>query len=148
MRCSWHRPAVPLSPASRSLWPAATSARGRAHIHIFVTGFGSFVGEALLRACDARGIAVTGIDARAGARADCAVADIRSPTLAEHIPENVDAVVHLAALSRDSDCRDSPAECFDINVMGTLNVIEAGAAEARPAVHFRVVRMGVWRLQW
>ena len=53
------------------------------------------------------------------------MADIRSPTLAEHIPENVDAVVHLAALSRDSDCRDSPAECFDINVMGTLNVIEA-----------------------
>ena len=90
-----------------------------------MTGSGSFVGEALLRACDARGITVTGIDARAGARADCTAADIRSPTLAAHIPENVDAVIHLAALSRDSDCRDRPVECFDVNVMGTLNVVRA-----------------------
>lgn len=52
-------------------------------------------------------------------------ADIRSPQIAELIPEGIDAVVHLAAMSRDGDCKDKAYECFDSNVMGTLNLINA-----------------------
>jgi len=55
----------------------------------------------------------------------CSVGDVRSPEIAERIPTNVDAVVHLAALSRDTDCRGKAYSCFDANVMGTLNLIEA-----------------------
>ena len=50
--------------------------------------------------------------------------DIRSPEIANVIPEDVDALIHLAALSKDSDCRNKAYECFDINVMGTLNLIK------------------------
>jgi nucleoside-diphosphate-sugar epimerase len=39
--------------------------------------------------------------------------------------------VHLAAISRDPDCRADPAGAFDVNVNGTLNV--AAAARKRNA---------------
>ena len=94
-------------------------------MHLFVTGAASFVGAELLRLCDERGIAVTGIDLRDVGRPDCRIADIREAAIADHIPQGVDAVVHMAALSRDADCRGRGAECFDVNVMGTLNLIEA-----------------------
>lgn len=51
--------------------------------------------------------------------------DIRNSNIEELIPENADAVIHLAALSRDPDCKGKSFECFDINVMGTLNLIRA-----------------------
>jgi len=92
---------------------------------IFVTGTSSFIGAELLRLCEKRGIEVFGVDLVESNSPNCAVADIRSPQIAEHIPNNVDAVVHLAALSRDPDCRDQAFKCFDANVMGTLNLMEA-----------------------
>jgi UDP-glucose 4-epimerase len=97
-------------------------------VHLFITGIGSFIGQALVAACNRRGMRVSGIDARPIDRPDCRVADIRAANLAEFVPENIDAIVHLAAVSRDSDSRGKAAHCFDINVMGTLNVAEAARA--------------------
>jgi UDP-glucose 4-epimerase len=57
-------------------------------------------------------------------------ADIRDPGIADLIPEN-SIVVHLAAISRDPDCRADPEGAFDVNVNGTLNV--AAAARKRGA---------------
>ena len=66
-----------------------------------------------------------GVDLQSSDRRDCIVADVRDRNIASCIPENVDAVVHLAALSRDSDCRDRGYRCFDVNVMSTLNLVDA-----------------------
>ena len=99
---------------------------------LFVTGVGSFIGGALLAACDRAGVEVTGIDTAPVDRPGCRPLDLRSPDLADAIPEDVDAVVHLAALSRDPDCRDAAIPCFDVNVMGTLNLMAAaGRRRAR-----------------
>jgi len=51
--------------------------------------------------------------------------DIRSPKIRDVIPNNTESLVHLAALSRDPDCKGKGYECFDVNVMGTLNLIKA-----------------------
>lgn len=94
-------------------------------MNIFVTGCGSFIGKEVLRLSKARGIQIAGVDLVETGQEGCSVADIRSSTIADKIPSNVDAVVHLAALSRDGDCRGKPYPCFDANVMGTLNLAEA-----------------------
>ena len=94
-------------------------------MHIFVTGAGSFIGKALIDACDARDIRVTGIDLNPTERPGCSVANIGAADIALRIPEGVDAIVHLAAISRDTDSRGRAAECFSVNVMGTLNLVEA-----------------------
>ena len=34
-----------------------------------------------------------------------------------------DGIIHLAAISRISDCEDNPKSCIDVNINGTLNVL-------------------------
>ena len=53
--------------------------------------------------------------------------DIRSKEIADVIPEGVDAVIHLAGLSNDTICKNRGYDCFDMNVLGTLNLVEAAA---------------------
>jgi nucleoside-diphosphate-sugar epimerase len=103
-------------------------------MNIFLSGCGSFIGREVLRIAQGRGIQVTGVDLVQTGQPGAMVGDIRSPAIEEKIPLNVDAVVHLAALSRDGDCRGKPYTCFDANVMGTLNLMEA--AHRRGAKQF------------
>ena len=93
---------------------------------ILVTGSESFIGKELIKQCQNEGITVVGIDIidKNGGNYEYHKIDIRSPEIANVIPEDVDALIHLAALSKDSDCRNKAYECFDINVMGTLNLIK------------------------
>lgn len=95
-------------------------------MQIAVTGSQSFIGRRLIEIARSHGFSVTGIDQIAGGPGD-AVMDVRSPQLGSVIPEGIDAVVHLAAISRDGDCRDNPVEAFDVNVTGTINVARACA---------------------
>lgn len=94
---------------------------------IVVTGSESFVGQELIRECQRQKIDILGLDLEKRSNLDYEfqVGDIRSVVFADLIPEEIDAIVHLAALSRDPDCKNQAYECFDINVMGTLNVIKA-----------------------
>jgi len=94
---------------------------------IIVTGSESFVGKELIRQCIERKISVIGIDSIDVQNSEYVYhqMDIRDPKIHEIIPENIDAIIHLAALSRDSDCKNNGFECFDVNVMGTLNLIKA-----------------------
>jgi len=103
---------------------------------IVITGSESFVGKELIKQCRDHQIKVIGFDLmeRSDASYEFHRVDVRSKKIDRYIPEKVDAIVHLAALSRDSDCRDKAYECFDSNVMGTLNVIRA--AEKRKAGQF------------
>lgn len=96
---------------------------------LLVTGAASFVGAELRRQCALRGIDVFGIDTAAEAGDGTLKADIRDPGLAALMPEGIDAAIHLAAVARDTDCRDDPVLCFDVNVTGTVNVFRAAHAK-------------------
>lgn len=92
---------------------------------IFITGAQGFVGRNLVLQCERKRIKYKGIDFIKGTNPNILKVDIRSKNIAKYIPQGTDAIIHLAGLSRDTDCRDRAYECFDINVMGTLNLIEA-----------------------
>jgi len=94
-------------------------------MRVFITGMHSFVGQALIKQCRKRGIRYEGVDLLDARQDNCRKADIRDPGIADLVPEGVDALIHLAAMSRDPDCKDRAYECFDTNVMGTLNLINA-----------------------
>lgn len=96
---------------------------------IVVTGSESFVGKELISQCKTKGIEVIGLDSRETESTDYEFhkVDIRASTVADFIPIGIDAIVHLAALSRDADCRGKAYECFDINVMGSLNLIRVAS---------------------
>lgn len=99
----------------------------------FVTGAESFIGRALIARIKAEGHAYVGIDSLAPEGTATLKADIRDPAIAGLIPEAA-TIVHLAAISRDPDCRADPQTAFDVNVLGTLNV--AAAAQKRNARQF------------
>jgi len=104
-------------------------------MRIAVTGSRSFIGAEFIALAKASGHSVLGIDRLTGDPGDLTL-DVRDAKLAEALPEGLDAIVHLAAISRDSDCRNNPYEAFDVNIMGTLNVIRASVARKIPQVVF------------
>ena len=93
---------------------------------IVITGSESFVGQELIKQCIKEKIAFLGIDLidKKNPEYPYQKADIRKEEIFQILPENTDVIIHLAALSRDSDCKGNAYDCFDINVMGTLNLIK------------------------
>ena len=94
---------------------------------ILITGSESFVGKELVAKCKECKIQVIGIDSvkPENPNYEFYQKDIRSDQIGDLIPSDIDAIVHLAALSRDQDCIGKSYDCFDINVMGTLNLINS-----------------------
>jgi len=93
---------------------------------ILITGSESFVGKELIQQCKQENIEVIGIDVIPKQSTDYEYhqVDIKSPQIIEHISDEIDIVVHLAALSRNPDCKGKAYECFENNVMGTLNLMK------------------------
>lgn len=92
---------------------------------ILITGSESFVGKELIHKSLENKIEVIGLDLIEKEHSDFKYykIDINSSKLSDYIPENLDAIIHLAALSRDPDCKGKAYECFMNNVIGTLNLI-------------------------
>lgn len=101
---------------------------------VVVTGAESFVGKRLLDLFDSRGIDYLGIDQAPPSRKNVVQASIQARDLGDALPEGADALIHLAALSRDPDCRNQGYKCFDVNVQGTLNLMDL--AEKRKLKQF------------
>lgn len=98
---------------------------------IVVTGVAGFVGSNLTKRLLDGGYLVTGIDnLSAGTaknvdhRVEFHQTDIRAPEIYQ-LFEGADAVFHLAAKNCLPECMNNPLEAASMNVMGTLNVLEA-----------------------
>ena len=89
---------------------------------LFIVGSESFVGKNLIRHCQSRNIPYRGVDLVTSSDPNVHKADICDPSLADAIPAD-SVVVHLAAISRDSDCSENPGLANKINIEGTLNVL-------------------------
>jgi UDP-glucose 4-epimerase len=98
---------------------------------VVVTGVAGFVASNLARHLLDRGYVVIGIDnLSAGTlenidpRVDFHKADICDSAIRELL-YGADAVFHLAAKSSLTDCLAKPLEAANVNVLGTLNLLEA-----------------------
>ena len=94
---------------------------------LFITGSEGFVGKELVSQCNDKGIDLFTLDLCQSAQPGHCRMDICSKEIVSVMPEGVDAVIHLAGLTRDSECKNRACECFQANVMATLNLIEAAA---------------------
>jgi len=101
---------------------------------VFVTGAEGFVGKKLVVRLKEGGNEVVAVDIVATPGSSTIVADIKSRDIGKLIPEGVDAIIHLAGLTRTPDCQNKAYACFEANVMATLNLIDA--AEVRKAKQF------------
>lgn len=111
-------------------------------MRVLVTGAFGYVGHAVTRALTDGAhqvVAMTTQPDRAQSSDDVriAVADLRDPVQLKAALDGVDAVVHLAALTRVRESFDRPEEYAAVNVAGTQNLLAAVAGTGRvmPFIH-------------
>lgn len=94
---------------------------------IVITGSESFIGKELISQLKTLDYQIIGFDSISpkNPQYEFHQTDIRDIEIHKLIPEDTDVLIHLAALSRDPDCKNRALECFDVNVMGTLNLIQS-----------------------
>ena len=93
-------------------------------MRILLTGSKGLIGSALKKAAEALNIEVIGIDNRADPLSR-EYGDILEENLIFPLVEQVDGIVHLAAVSRVIDGERNPQLCWLTNVEGTKNVVMA-----------------------
>ena len=100
-------------------------------MRVLVTGSAGHLGEGLMRALPAAGMECVGVDVLASPYTSV-VGSIADRDVARRCVEGVDAILHAATLHKPHVGSHSRREFVDVNVTGTLNLLEA-AVEARVA---------------
>jgi UDP-glucose 4-epimerase len=103
------------------------------HNKVVVTGGAGFIGANLIRTLLEEGKDVHVVDTFVGGRfperlpveATVHEVDIRDTSKLLPVFEGADVIYHLAALPRVQDSIEQPVETHDVNVNGTLSVLEA-----------------------
>lgn len=106
-------------------------------MNVLITGGCGFVGVNLARYLYGKGHRVRILDDFSAANPDCRgilaaagspeiiAGDIRDPAMVKRAVEGVEAVVHLAASTSVTESLENPEGFWDINVTGTLTLLEA-----------------------
>jgi UDP-glucose 4-epimerase len=99
---------------------------------VLVTGSSGHLGEALVRVLRARGRAVIGLDRKPGQYTDV-VGDITDRALVREVlcggaaPAGISGVLHCATLHKPHVISHCKRDFIDVNVAGTLNLLEESA---------------------
>jgi len=102
-------------------------------MNTLVTGYEGFIGNAMVGRLKGAGDFVVGID-KGRSRRDLrnapdafANGDIRDFNFVKKVLDdyNIEEVYHFAGQAIVKDCSDDPRSAFDVNVMGTINLLEA-----------------------
>jgi len=99
-------------------------------VRVLVTGASGFVGRAVTAALSRAGHDVVPLSRRPKQAAG-PVADIRDQAAVHTEVADVDAVCHLAAVTRPRMSASNPAEYWTVNTGGTFNVVSALLATAK-----------------
>lgn len=97
-------------------------------MHVLLTGSSGWLGRYLAPRLRARGHGVTGLDVVPGADTDLVGSVADRAVVGSAFARGIEAVIHAGALHKPDIAR-YPAQAFvDVNVTGTLNLLEAAVA--------------------
>ena len=103
------------------------------NLNLVITGSSGLIGSAIIRRLENQNVSVVGLDLRAAAGRPAV--DIADTTAFDGLLEDVDGVIHLAAVSRVVPAENDPARCREVNIEATRRLLEAAlAAPKRPFV--------------
>ncbi|MBB4210114.1 UDP-glucose 4-epimerase [Rhodothalassium salexigens DSM 2132] len=102
---------------------------------ILITGSSGHLGEALMRLCATRGLAARGLDVKPGPYTDL-VGSIDDRAVVARAMAGVRGVLHAATLHKPHVVTHAAQAFVDVNVSGTLALLEAAVAERVAAFVF------------
>ncbi len=102
---------------------------------ILVTGSSGHLGEALCRTLEAEGRNFVGADIKPGPYTR-ETGDIADPEFAARIVKGASAVLHAATLHKPHVATHSMQDFVDVNITGTLNLLEAAVREGAESFIF------------
>jgi len=91
---------------------------------LLITGSKGFIGAALKGMLEQMGAEIVSCDIRENPKDD-----VKDFSRLKAKIENVEGVIHLAAVSRVKIAQENPLECIQTNIGGTINVLEAARQE-------------------
>lgn len=114
---------------------------------IGVTGGAGFIGSYVVKAIRERGHDVIVLDhkRRRPNSTSLMLGDVRDATIVQELAAHVNGIIHLAAVLGTSETIDNPLPAAETNILGTLNVFEAGARYNVPVVFAAVGNSGIGR---
>ena len=94
---------------------------------LLVTGSSGFIGSHVAEEALKKGYRVKGLDLKENVNPaiEFVKGDIRDKSAVSKAMEEVDFVIHLAAVTSVVEFEKNPVECFDININGFMNVLWA-----------------------
>lgn len=92
---------------------------------IAIVGSESYIGAALKKVLHNDGRLFSGIDLVNGSDPATVIGDVRMENFPDALPNECETVIHLAAISRDADCKNNPIEALKVNVEGTQRVVNS-----------------------
>jgi UDP-glucose 4-epimerase len=96
-------------------------------MRILVTGSAGHLGEALMRVLESSSHQAIGLDIKSSAFTHC-VGSIVNRDFVRDCVRNVDAILHAATLHKPHIATHSRQDFVDVNITGTLNLLEESAA--------------------
>tara|TARA_B100000886_G_scaffold340389_1_gene309651 strand:+ start:2780 stop:3661 length:882 start_codon:yes stop_codon:yes gene_type:complete len=93
---------------------------------VLITGANSFVGKNLIKQLKKKKkVKIIGCDLKSNKKLNIIKTNIKNKNFYNKIKKKIDIIIHLAAISRDQDCEKDLSDCYNTNVVGSLNVMHA-----------------------
>lgn len=92
---------------------------------ILITGSSSYIGLNLIKYLESKNKKYFGIDISTPINKYCVKYDIQDKGLYKKIKnKKITTIVHLAAISNKNDCKKNIKKCYDVNLLGTINLLD------------------------
>ena len=103
---------------------------------LLVTGSSGFIGSHVAEEALNKGHRVKGLDLKENANPaiEFVKGDIRDKSAVSKAMEEVDFVIHLAAVTSVVEFEKNPVECFDININGFMDALQG--LSHQHSIHF------------
>ena len=103
---------------------------------ILITGSSSYIGKNLIKKLEEKKIKFIGIDLKVPKKANYFAIDILNNKKLDKLSKTINLIIHLAAVSNENDANKDPTKCFDVNFLGTMNLLNFAKKNKIPKIIF------------
>lgn len=103
---------------------------------ILITGSSSYIGKNLIKKLEEKKIKFIGVDLKVPKKANYFAIDILNNKKLDKLSKTINLIIHLAAVSNENDANKDPTKCFDVNFLGTMNLLNFAKKNKIPKIIF------------